>query len=958
MEYRGTKTYLETLFQHAPAAMAVLNTEMRYIEVNELWFKTFNLNETIIGKSHYEIFPSIPEAWKEYHKRGMAGEVLRQQEDFHMLVNGEKVWINWEVRPWYADEHKIGGIAILIKDVTEKKLIEDARQEGERKFKAIFDQVGIGIIQTTPIGDFITVNEQFARMIGYSIEELKRMNFADITYPEDINKSLNERDKMLNQKTNQSEIEKRYVKKDGSIFWARLTVSLLSDDQGNPNYFISTIQDITSRKEAEEALIENEQKFRAIFDQTAMGMAQVSLDGTIITANEKCCHVLGYSLDELQKMNFTQFTHPEDVEKDMTLLEELIAGNIPTYNIEKRYIKKDGSVAWAFLTVSLVRGTDLAPKYLIAAIHDISARKANEEELRRSRRDLKKRVEERTAYLSLLQTISSEANKSDNVFEALKISLFEICKLTKWQIGHFYMVDRGHKDKVPRSDLWCLEDETFYKPFVDKTDQIKAHDVSIISRVVSSGRPFWSNDIFHDKRLVKSEVGLLVGIKSGMAFPVLVKDEVAGVLEFFSDINIHPSPALMELMSQIGIQLGRLLERQRAKEEAEQSQYRLQAILDNLPARVYLKDLNKKYLLVNKVFKAFFNMENEDLRGKTSLDYFSPEAVEPWIQGDDDVIKKGKVVSYEVTYGKNGQGRARTFQLTKFPVIDSDGEIYAYGGISIEITDIKETEDRIRALLNSEHKARTDAEKAILARDEFISIASHELKSPITALKMKVQLMLRQLNRDANPALDKFRGSMCKLEHDADRLVTLINRLLDITRIQTGHFELNREDIVVNDLITNLVENLTLQLETTDSKLEVDMRDTIHAHWDKSRIEQVITNLITNAIKFGEKKPIKLILESTDHRARIIVIDHGRGIPPEFKSKIFDRYERANVGEGIQGLGLGLYIVKQILESHGGIITVESELGKGSTFIVELPLSEKYHIHKKRPDQRPGLGAH
>lgn len=958
MEYRGTKNYLDPLFQHAPAAMAVFDTEMRYIEANLLWYEIFNLDKSIIGKSHYEVFPTIPKEWKEYHKRGLTGEVMRQQEDFHLLINGEKVWINWEVRPWYIEEHKIGGIAILVKDVTEKKLIEEARQEGERKFKAIFDQVGIGIIQTTPIGDFITVNERFTQMIGYSVEELKKMNFADITFPEDISKSLSERDKMLNQKTNQSEIEKRYVKKDGSIFWARLTVSLLSDTQGNPNYFISTIQDITRRKHAEEAMIESEQKFKGIFDQTAMGMAQVSLDGTIINANEKCCQVLGYSLTELQLMKFTEFTHLEDVEKDITLLEELLAGNIPTYSLEKRYIKKDGSIAWAFLTVSLVRGADHSPKYFIAAIHDISARKANEDELSKSRKDLKKRVEERTSYLSLLQTISSEANKSDNVVEALKISLHEICQLTKWQIGHFYMVDKNHNDKIPRSDLWCLEDPEFYQPFVEKTDQIKAHDISIISRVVSSGKPFWSNDIFHDKRLVRSEIGLQVGIKSGMAFPVLVKDEVAGVLEFFSNINIHPSPSLMELMSQIGVQLGRLLERQRAKEEIELSQYRLQAILDNLPARIYLKDRDKKYLLVNKVYRDFFNMQNEDFRGKTAEDYFTDEQIKPWSVGDEDVINKGKVVSYEVVRGKDEQGRDRTFQLTKFPVMDPRGDIFAYGGISIEITAIKETESRIRALLTSEHKARTEAEKAILARDEFISIASHELKSPITALKMKVQLTLRQLNRDPNPALDKFKTSMCKLESDADRLVTLINRLLDITRIQTGHFELHREELVVNDLITNLIENFTLQLETTDSKIEVEMKDDIKAHWDKSRIEQVVTNLITNAIKFGEKKPIKLVLESTDHQARITVTDHGRGIPPEFKDKIFDRYERANVSEGIQGLGLGLYIVKQILESHGGSIRVESELGKGSTFVVDLPLSEQYHLHKKRPDQRPGLGMH
>ncbi|WP_408098398.1 PAS domain S-box protein [Peredibacter sp. HCB2-198] len=958
MENPGKQNYLESVFQHAPAAMAVFDKEMKYIEANLSWYQLFNLKDNIIGKSHYEVFPTIPENWKIYHQRALKGETLEQEEDFHLLINGEKVWMNWKICPWYTDEKKIGGIVILIKDITEKKLIENVRQEGERTFKAIFDQVGIGIIQTTPMGDFITVNERFTEMIGYTLEELKTMNFADITYPDDVNKSLLERDKMLKQNSHQAEFEKRYVRKDGSIFWARLTTSLLTDEQGNPNYFLTTIQDITRRKETEEALLESEQKFKIIFDQTAMGMAQVDLDGRIMTANETFCHILGYSLQELQQMKFTEFTHPDDVEKDLTFLKKLVSGEIPTYSMEKRYIKKNGDITWAFLTVSLFRNPDNSPKYFISAIHDINNRKESDEQIKKSRLDLKKRVEERTAYLSLLQTISSEANKSDNIFEAMKLSLYEICKLTKWQVGHFYMVDKSHRDKVPRSDLWCLEEEELYRPFVEKSEQIQVHDISIINRVVKSGKPFWSNDIFYDKRLVRSEVGLQVGIKSGMAFPVLVKDEVAGVLEFFSKINIHPSPALMELMSQIGIQLGRLLERQKAKEEIEQTQSRLQAVIDNLPARVYLKDRDKKYLLVNKVFKEFFNMQNVDLRGKTTADCFPLESIEPWLRGDDDVINKGKVISYDVIYGKNQKGRQRTFHLTKFPVMNSRGEIYAFGGISIEITDIKETEERIRALLHSEHKARTEAEKAILARDEFISIASHELKSPITALKMKVQLILRQLNKETNPALNQFKTSMCKLEHDTDRLVTLINRLLDITRIQTGHFELHREEVVVNELISNIAENLALQIEATDSKLEIKMKDKIKAHWDKSRIEQVMTNLITNAIKFGEKRPITVILESTDHHARIIVKDQGKGIAPEFKDKIFNRYERANVSEGIQGLGLGLYIVKQILESHGGSIRVDSEVGKGSTFIVELPLDEHHHLPKKRPDQRPGQELH
>lgn len=943
MERPPHAAYLELIVEHAPAAIAVFDDQMRYVYVNEFWNKLFNIAESIIGKSHYEVFPTIPEHWKEYHRRGLKGEVISKEEDFHILINGNKVWINWEIRPWHNEKKELAGIIILIKDVTEKKIIENSRSEGERKFKAIFDQVGIGIIQTTPEGRFINVNARFSEMTGYTQDELQQKNFSEITYPGDRKLSLEFAKKMLSLKDTSMEFEKRYLKKDGTVFWAHLTITLLRDNEGNPNYFLSTVQEVTQKKLVEQELQESKRKFQIIFDQTAMGLSVVGLDGTILNANQKFCDALGYSIQELQGMTFQQFTYKDDLIKDLDQVQQLLDGKIETYSMEKRYIKKDGGVTWAFLNVSMVKDSNGKPLYFISGIHDINKRKEYEEELKKSKEELEQRVKERTSYLSLLQTISSEANKTDNVGDAFRLSLFEICKLTRWQIGHFYLVDKAQKDKIPMSDFWCLENEDLYRPFVEKTDRMQQHDVSIINRIIKTGRPFWSNDIFNDHSLIRSDIGLKVGIKSGMAFPVVVGNEVTAVLEFFSNINIHPSPSLMELMSQVGIQLGRLLERQKAKEEIELSQSRLQAVIDNLPARIYLKDREKRYLLVNKVFNEFFKIDY-DIKGLLSNEVFPNDRVEPWGEGDDKVINEGVVVSYEITYGNDPEGKKRTFQLTKFPVADTHGKIYAFGGISIEITDLKETEEKIRSLLQSEYKARTEAEKAILARDEFISIASHELKSPITALKMKAQVILKQLNKHRDKYDESVITSLSKLDHDTDRLVVLINRLLDITRIQTGHFELNREEIMVNDLVHNLVETFAPQLEASQSELQVELKDTIKAYWDKSRIEQVITNLLTNAIKFGENKPIKLIVETTDHYARISVIDHGRGIAPEFMDKIFNRYERANVSEGIQGLGLGLYIVKQILDAHGGTIRVESEFGKGSTFIVELPLATHNYL--------------
>ena len=605
--------------------------------------------------------------------------------------------------------------------------------------------------------------------------------------------------------------------------------------------------------------------------------------------------------------------------------------------MEKRYIHQDNKVSWAYLSVSIVRDSNEKPLYFISAVYDISLRKKAEEELKEAKQELEYKVLERTRYLSLLQKISSEANSSSDICSTLHMSLHEICKITKWQIGHFYPVHPATSNKVLAEDLWCLEDEKIYKPFVDVTKGASPEELKLIRNVITSGEPYWKNDIFVESCLLRAGPGLKVGIKSGLGFPVIVQKEVVAVMEFFSTQEISPSNELIELLSQVGVQLGRLLERQKSQEEIQKSQFRLQAIIDNIPARIYLKDLEGKYLVLNKVFETYFDVKKESLLGKTAYDFFHCKEADKWTKYDDLILKTGQMVAFEINHKKKNE-HMRTFLLTKFPVKDIEGRIFGLGGISFDITDEKKTDKKMMKLLQSEHDARTEAEHAIHGRDEFISIASHELKAPITAIKMKIQLLNRQLEKNLED-LDsqKLMASMGKLDKDADRLIVLINRLLDITRIQAGKLELNLELVNLSDVIQGIIESHAPQLEASKCQVDTDIDMNIVGYWDRSRIEQVIVNLLTNAMKFGAQKPIKIIVKSEKGVAKISVKDCGKGIAPEFKEKIFERFERGDVSEGIQGLGLGLYIVRQILEAHRGHISVESVLGSGSTFIVELP---------------------
>lgn len=231
--------------------------------------------------------------------------------------------------------------------------------------------------------------------------------------------------------------------------------------------------------------------------------------------------------------------------------------------------------------------------------------------------------------------------------------------------------------------------------------------------------------------------------------------------------------------------------------------------------------------------------------------------------------------------------------------------------------------------------ASMDEARSQAVRDamEFLSIASHELKTPLTALKLQAQLM-RRLCHDQD-----LIAMIEESEQQIDRVTLLVDTLLDVTRISCGQFSLDLEHLTLDRLIRDVARRLRLELELSGCSLELNLADSVSGVWDRMRLEQVMTNIISNAMKYAPGKPIKVSLEVQKTKVVLKVQDHGNGIPKDSFDRIFRRFERVSPGQRTCGLGLGLYIVRQILAAMNGSISVQSELGQGSTFTVELPLS-------------------
>jgi PAS domain S-box-containing protein len=244
-----------------------------------------------------------------------------------------------------------------------------------------------------------------------------------------------------------------------------------------------------------------------------------------------------------------------------------------------------------------------------------------------------------------------------------------------------------------------------------------------------------------------------------------------------------------------------------------------------------------------------------------------------------------------------------------------------------------------------------EAQDAIRARDDFLSIASHELRTPLTPLQLQLQGLVRRLEGDSVETIpaDRLRGALTRSEKQVRRLARLIDALLDVSRISAGKLELAPEEFDLVDLVNEILGRLSAEIPRQEGRGSVVSAGPVVGHWDRLRIEQVISNLIGNAIKYGGDQSFTIELRRTDRAAQIQVSDNGIGIPTDKLERIFDRYERAVSSRSYGGLGLGLYIAKQIVDAHGGSISVRSELGVGSAFTVELPL--------RRVQLAPDLGS-
>ncbi len=253
-----------------------------------------------------------------------------------------------------------------------------------------------------------------------------------------------------------------------------------------------------------------------------------------------------------------------------------------------------------------------------------------------------------------------------------------------------------------------------------------------------------------------------------------------------------------------------------------------------------------------------------------------------------------------------------------------------------------------------------EAREALKARDEFLSMASHDLRAPLTSLRLQLQAVRRDLRpgSDGTRSPEKLVTRVESMERQTERMLHMMDALLDITQMTAGRLELKRQKLDLVELVRGAVATLDEELRQSGVQVRVHAEGPVEGRWDHLRLEQVVDNLLSNAVKYGKGRPVDMTVSTDGTTAKLVVRDQGVGVAPEDQERLFERFERVRLDQGVTGYGVGLWIVRRLVEAHGGSISIESRLDEGASFIVQLPLRGQTQGQSERgretdPEARP-----
>lgn len=765
-------------------------------------------------------------------------------------------------------------------------------------------------------------------------------------------------------------------------------------------------------KQSQSDLQENEERFRAIFDHAANGIGVLDNNNHYLQVNRKLCEILGHSESELIGKSINEITYPDDPEENLNHEDQLLSGLVDTFPLEKRYIRKNGSIIWVHVNTAVVHGPSGNPIYSISSITDLSERKR----------------------LEIFHSVARTLAKSKSISKAMPRIIRIICESLGWDCGAHWKID-DENQQYHCTETWGHTNAQI-KKFMAYSSQclIPVDDEGFIKRTWLSNRPIWITDITAEKIFTRASQAAEAKLLSAFAFRILSADKTIGILEFFSRSTQKPDTALNETVLSIGVQIGQFIQHKQIEDAQKRSEAQLSGIIQSAMQAIIMVDEEMNIVLFNPAAEKIFGYKSKEVFG-TKINKLMPArlmglrrngeefpieasishlilsgkklytiilsdltlslAAEENLHLATEVIKNvqeaiviidaskkvisinpaftsitgytedeaiGKIPrifnteinnkdSYQVMwdslkknghwYGeiwdqrKNGDSFCQGLSLDT--INNLYGEVTYYAAVFYDITDRKRTEERILNLNSELEKRVMERTRQLQASNKeleaFSYSVSHDLRAPLRGIDGFSQLLLKkysgQLDDSGNNYLQRIRNASERMGH-------LIDDLLQLSKVSASKIETKPVDL------SKLVHSILTELRETDHGREAELKiqDDVFIDADPRLFRIVLENLISNAWKFTCKKDNTVIhfgVKEQNGEQVVFIKDNGAGFNIKYAHKLFGAFQRLHSVTEFEGTGIGLATVLRIMNLHGGRIWADSNLGEGATFYFSVP---------------------
>lgn len=854
---------------------------------------------------HYQAQPLAPVAWAA--ERLATGEVIAFDDLTQLPPDGSHVRAlaltrgvqSIAVVPLFCSGVLVGGLGFsnvrraikwsedtlsllrilgeILANAVQRRKTETAIHDSEARFRTLVESLGEGILLGDRDDTLLHVNSRMCELTGYSREEMVGSRAYEILLPPEEAYKIQERTKRRLQGLAEA-YSIRLQRKDGSRFWAEINAAPIYGADGSIVGAVGAVTDISDRKQALEALQSSERKYRDLVETSSDLIWSVDKEGRWTFVNQAAGRILGYEPTEMLGRCVTDFMRPATAQRDLEAFQRVLAGEA-VFQLETEYLRKDGTVVLLSFNAIVLRDRHGVVTGATGTATDITQRKAAEAALSKSEERFKR------------------------FFELPLIGVGVSSPERRWL------------DVNPRfcAMLGYTREELLGKSWVDYThpDDVKSN-LKVIARAREGEIGQWS----YDKRFIRKDGSVLHVTTSGAC----VRKE-DGSVDYY--LALHQD----------------ITERKRSEEEILRQRKFLREVIDASPNVIFAKDQTGKYTLANQAMADLYKTNLEGIVGKTDFDLVSrPEALS-FIQSDRQVFETGAdYFNPEGVFTDSVTQERRLFQTVKKPLRDAEGRVESILGVAWDITARKLAEEKSmrlqRQLLQSQKME---------AIGQLAAGIAHDLNNALAAVVGHLQL------------LKMGSSDVIKSEHSINTALTGCKRATSLIEQLLGFSRQGKYNTTVVSLERIASETVDFLRKVLGADIAIEMDSPAHellVKGDPSQIQQALTNLIINAkqampaggriaFRFGLKqidKPERFNASAAAGRYCFVSVeDTGVGIPPGNIDKVFEPFFTTK-GQ-TNGTGLGLSTVYGMMQSHGGWVDLESEVGKGTTFSLYFPES-------------------